>query len=190
MFVNLCGDYRFLRGGYWACVDAELNGVESQPTPMQAVTAQNGAAALLLAAQSGIPCATWKVARKAADVVPPTILVPNAGQTDTYYHVNSPRSAASQWRSASQNGTRPVLALDKVGPLRSFKVILGVTTGDHADLAWNVWRAFGIPLCTLWYIDAEAGPLFVSLDQLPLHDLTERELRIYEEVAKRPMSPS
>jgi len=69
------------------------------------------------------------------------------------------------------------------------KVILGVTTGDHAELAWQAWRVFGVPLFRLWYLDT--GPAtFVSLDPLPLHDLTERELRIYEEVARRPMSPS
>jgi hypothetical protein len=177
-----------LRGSYWACVDAELNGVESRPSPLQAATAQNGAAALLVAAQAGIPCATWAIARKATDIKVPAILVPNAGQTDTYYHVNSERSAASQWRSATQNGTRPAVAVERAGALKSLKVILGVTTGDHADLAWQTWQVFGIPLCTLWYLDAESGPQFVSLDPLPLHDLTERELRMYEEVAKRPMS--
>ncbi|MGB1697655.1 MAG: hypothetical protein ACPHK8_04590 [Thermoplasmatota archaeon] len=51
-FINLSGDYRFLRGGYWALVDAELNGLESRPSPLQAVTAQNCAAALLVAKQA------------------------------------------------------------------------------------------------------------------------------------------
>jgi hypothetical protein len=188
--VNLCGDYRFLRGGYWALVDAELNGVRSRPTPLEAVTAQNGAAALLVAGHAGVPCATWKVARRTEDIVPPCILVPNAGQTDTYYHVNSARAAASQWRSATQNGTRAALVVQKTGPLRSMKAILGITTSEHIDLAWSVWTAFGVPLATVWYLDASDGPRFVSLDPLPLHDLTERELRLYEEVAKRPMSPS
>lgn len=190
VFVNLCGDYRFLRGGYWALVDAELNNVRSRPSPLDAVTAQNGAAALLVAASAGVPCASWKVARKADDVTPPCILVPNAGQTDTYYHVNSPRAAASQWRSATQNGTRAALTVQKTGPLRSMKTILGVTTSDPIDLAWAVWTTFGVPLATIWYLDTERGPLFVSIDPLPLHDLTERELRLYEEVAKRPMSRS
>lgn len=189
-FINLCGDYRFLRGGYWALVDAQLNGVEPSPTPLKAVTAQNSAAALLVAEQNDIPCASWVVARKASDVRPPCILVPNAGQTDTYYHVNKPRLAASQWRSATQNGTRPALVVDRAGPLRSMKVILGVTTGDHPDLAWQLWRVFGIPLATAWYLDTDDGPRFVSMDPLLLHDLTERELRLYEEVARRPMSPS
>lgn len=189
-FINLCGDYRFLRGGYWALVDAQLNGVEPSPTPLKAVTAQNSAAALLVAEQNGIPCAGWRVARKPTDVRPPCILVPNAGQTDTYYHVNKPRLAASQWRSATQNGTRAALAVDRSGPLRSMKVILGVTMGDHPGLAWRVWTVFGIPLATVWYLDTADGPRFVSMDPLPLHDLTERELRLYEEVARRPMSPS
>lgn len=190
LFVNLCGDYRFLRGGYWALVDAELNGVPSRPTPLQAVTAQNGAAALLVAAQEGIPCAAWTVARKPEDVPVPCVLVPNAGQTDTYYHVHKPRAVPTQWRSATQNGTRPALAVPLDGPLRSLKAILGVTTSDHTDLAWQVWRVFGLPLATVWYLDTDDGPRFVSLDPLPLHDLTERELRMYEEVARRPMSPS
>lgn len=190
MFVNLCGDYRFLRGGYWALVDAELNGVESRPTPMQAVTAQNVAACLLVARQAGITTADWAVARKPEEVVPPCILVPNAGHTDTYYHVQSPRSAASQWRSATQNGTRAALSVRKVGTLRSMKSIVGITAHGPFDLAWQVWTVFGLPLCTVWYLDTEAGPLFVSLDPLPLHELTERELRMYEGVSQRPMSLS
>lgn len=190
VFLNLSGDYRFLRGGYWALVDAELNGVESRPTPMQAVTAQNSAAALLVAARNGIPCAEWRVARKPTDVAPPCVLVPNSGQTDTYYHVQSPRSAASQWRSATQNGTRAALVVRKDGQLRSLKAITGVTAHGPYELAWSVWTVFGIPLCTVWYLDTDDGPRFVSIDPLPLHELTERELRLYEEVSQRPMSPS
>ena len=189
VFLNLCGDYRFLRGGYWALVDAELNGVESRPSPIQAVTAQNGAAALLIAHNAGIPCAAWKVAKRPEDVKAPCLLVPNAGQTDTYYHVNSPRAAKSQWRSATQNGTRPALVVVRAGQLRSMKVIVGVTAGDEVEMAWQVWNTFRIPLATVWYLDTEEGAKFVSMDPLPLHELTERELRLYEEVAKRPMSP-
>jgi len=189
-FINLCGDYRFLRGGYWALVDAELTGVEPSPTPMKAVTAQNGAAALLVAEHHGIPCAQWHVSRRPEEVKPPCILVPNAGQTDTYYHVNAPRLAASQWRSATQNGTRAALCVHRTGTLRSMKTILGVTTGEEPELAWKIWTTFGIPLATVWYLEQEDGPRFVSMDPLPLHDLTERELRLYEEVARRPMSPS
>ena len=189
-FINLSGDYRFLRGGYWALVDAELNGIESRPSPMQAATAQNCAATLLVAQHHGIPCVDWKVARKAKDVVPPSILVPNAGHTDTYYHCESPRSAASQWRSATQNGTRPALVVKKEGTLRSIKQVVGMTMGDHFQLAWKVWQVFGVPLSTIWYLDSDAGPLFLSLDPLPLHELTERELRLFEEVSQRPMSPS
>ncbi len=157
---------------------------------MQAATAQNCAAALLVAAQQNVPCASWTIVRRSEDVYAPTILVPNAGHTDTYYHVNAQRSAATQWRSASQNGTRPVVAIDKVGRLRSLKSIVGITTGKEVDLAWQIWQVFGIPLATVWYLETEEGPLFVSLDPLPLHDLTERELRLFEEVSTRPMSPS
>lgn len=171
-------------------VDAELNGVESRPTPLQAITAQNCAAALLVAERAGIPCASWRVARKPADVVPPCILVPNAGHTDVYYHVRSPRSAASQWRSATQNGTRSALAVPLDGRLRSMKQVVGTTTSEHYSLAWQVWQVFGIPLATVWYLDTDDGPRFLSLDPLRLPDLTERELRMFAEVSARPMSPS
>ncbi len=156
---------------------------------MQAATAQNCAAAILVAERAGIPCAKWKVARKPEDVRPPALLVPNAGHTDTYYHCESPRSAASQWRSATQNGTRVALVVDKVGPLKSMNQVVGTTTSEHYNLAWRVWQAFGVPLATIWYLDSDDGPLFVSLDPLLLHDLTERELRMFEEVSTRPMSP-
>ncbi len=189
-FINLCGDYRFLRGGYWALIDAHLNGVEARPTPLQAVTAQNCAASLLVAKQAGLTTATWRVARRPEDVPVPAILVPNSGQTDTYYHVNSPRSRDSQWRSATQNGTRPALAVTPTGKLRAMKQVVGMTTSPHVALAWQVWQTFGIPLATVWYIDDLDGPRFLSLDPLPLHDLTERELRMFEEVSRSPMSPS
>lgn len=198
-FINLCGDYRFLRGGYWALVDAELNSLQSRPTPVQAITAQNCAASLLVARLAGIPCVDWQVARRPEDVEVPAVLVPNAGHTDTYYHVHAPRMVASQWRSATQNGTRAALWVRKTGKLRSMKTVVGVTTSDHYGLAWQVWTTFGIPLATVWYIEpdgvpedggARPGPLFLSLDPLPMHELTEQELRLFEEVTKRPMSPS
>ena len=188
-FINLCGDYRFLRAGYWALVDAELGGVASRPTPLDAITAQNVAAALLVAGQNAIPCATWRVARRPEDIAPPSVLIPVAGQTDAWYRVNSPRSAAAQWRSASQNGTRPVVSVAAEGRLRSFKTIVGVTTSPHYELAWRIWSVFRIPLATVWYLESDDGPRFVAFDPLPLHALTERELRLFEEVSKRPMSP-
>jgi hypothetical protein len=190
VFMNLCGDYRFLRAGYWALVDAELNGVESRPTPLQAATAQNAAASLLVAQRNGIRCVDWKLARTARDVEPPCLLVPVAGLTDTCYQVNSPRSAETQWRSATQNGTRTALAVKLDGPLRSQRMIAGVTGHTDFQLAWHVWQAFGIPLANIWFVEAEGGNRFLGLDPLPLHELTERELRLFEEVSKRPMSPS
>jgi len=195
-FINLCGDYRFLRGGYWALVDAELNGVESSPTPIQAVTAQNAAACLLVARHNGIDTADWTVARKPEDVQPPALLIPVAGLTEVSYEVKSTRSRGAQWRSATQNGTRAAIAVKLGGELRSMKMIVGVTAHENYHLAWDVWRTFGVPLATIWYVetgdpDSPEGskPLFVGLDPLPLHELTERELRLYEEVSQRPMSP-
>lgn len=187
-FINLCGDYRFLRAGYWALVDAELNGVESRPTSMQAATAQNAAACLLVAQANRLRCVQWKVARSAAEVEPPCLLVPVGGLTDTCYQVNSPRSAETQWRSATQNGTRSALAVDLEGPLRSLHMVVGTTAHNEYGLAWDVWRVFGVPLATVWFVESDDGPRFLGLDPLPLHELTERELRLFEEVSKRPMS--
>ncbi len=196
-FINLCGDYRFLRGGYWALVDAELNGVESSPTPVQAVTAQNAAACLLVARHAGIPTVEWSLARRPEDVEPPALLVPVSGLTDTHYEVHTKRSRDHQWRSATQNGTRPALAVRLTGELRSLRMVVGVTSHDHFNLAWDVWRAFGIPLATVWYVESGdpdgpegSKPLFLGIDPLPLHLLNERDLRLYEEVSQRPMSPS
>jgi hypothetical protein len=193
-FINLCGDYRFLRAGYWALVDAELNGVESSPTPIQAATAQNAAACLLVAQNSGIETVKWTVARKPQDIEVPSLLVPVSGLTDRCYEVKSTRSRAAQWRSATQNGTRPALAVQLEGELRSLRMIVGVTAHENFHLAWDVWRSFGIPLAEIWYVEAGdpdgpegSRPLFLGMDPLPLHELTERELRLYEEVAQRPM---
>jgi hypothetical protein len=193
-FINLCGDYRFLRAGYWALVDAELNDLESSPTPIQAATAQNAAACLLVAQNSGIETVRWRVARKPQDVEVPALLVPVSGLTDRCYEVKSTRSRAAQWRSATQNGTRPALAVRLDGELRSLRMIVGVTAHENFHLAWDVWRTFGIPLAEIWYVetgdpDGPQGsrPLFLGMDPLPLHELTERELRLYEEVSQRPM---
>jgi hypothetical protein len=193
-FINLSGDYRFLRGGYWALVDAELNGIEPSPTPLQAVTAQNAAACLLVARHAGIATVEWKVARRPQDVEPPCLLVPVSGLTDAHYEVKSTRSRAAQWRSATQNGTRAALAVKLEGDLRSMRTVVGVTAHENYHLAWDVWRAFGVPLATVWYVEAGdpdgpgSRPLFLGLDPLPLHELTERELRLYEEISQRPLS--
>jgi hypothetical protein len=194
-FINLCGDYRFLRAGYWALVDAELNGVASSPSPMQAVTAQNAAACLLVARHAGIETVDWKVAKTPQDVEPPCLLVPCSGLTDVTYEVKSTRSRAAQWRSATQNGTRTALAVKLNGELRSMRMIVGVTSNENYQLAWDVWRTFGVPLATIWSIEVTdpAAPggkkdLFLGLDPLPLHELSERELRLYEEISQRPLS--
>jgi hypothetical protein len=201
-FINLCGDYRFLRAGYWALVDAELNGIASSPSPMQAVTAQNAAACLLVARHAGIETVSWKVARTPQDVEPPCLLVPCSGLTDAHYEVKSARSRAAQWRSATQNGTRAALAVKLDGDLRSMRMIVGVTGHENYQMAWDVWRTFGVPLATIWYIEAgdpdgpgdpatgrPAGskPLFLGLDPLPLHEVSERELRLFEEISQRPL---
>ncbi|MHB1260517.1 MAG: hypothetical protein ACYC2H_02250 [Thermoplasmatota archaeon] len=200
-FINLCGDYRFLRAGYWALVDAELNGIASNPSPMQAVTAQNAAACLLVARHAGIETVEWKVARTPQDIEPPSLLVPCSGMTDAHYEVKSARSRAAQWRSATQNGTRAALAVKLNGDLRSMRMIVGVTSHDNYQLAWDVWRTFGVPLATIWYLETGdpdgigpdgngvtgSKPLFLGLDPLPLHEVSERELRLYEEISQRPL---
>lgn len=193
-FINLCGDYRFLRAGYWALVDAELHGVEPSPTPIQAVTAQNAAACLLVAKHAGIETVDWKIARDPHDVEPPSLLVPVSGLTDRCYEVKSTRSRAAQWRSATQNGTRATLAVRLNGDLRSMRMIVGVTAHENYHLAWDVWRTFGVPLAEIWYVEAGdpdgaegSKPLLLGLDPLPLHELSERELRLFEEVSQRPM---
>lgn len=194
-FINLCGDYRWLRAGYWALVDAELNNVTSRPSPVEAVTAQNATAALWVAGQRGIPCVSWSVARSAQDVPVPGLLVPVAGLTGASYVVRTGRSLRTQWRRATQNGTRPALAVRLDGRLRSLKAIMGLTTSDHYTLAWQVWQMFGLPLATVWFLepDPTSDPpqaLFLGLDPLPLTDLTQRDLALLEEVSQRPMSPS
>lgn len=204
-FINLSGDYRFLRAGYWALVDAELHGVDASPTPIQAVTAQNAAACLLVARHNGIETVEWKVARRPEDVEPPCLLVPVAGLTEKHYEVKSARSRVHQWRSATQNGTRSALAVRLAGELRSMRVIVGLTAHEDYHLAWDVWRTFGIPVCEVWFlevpghtrpgegegahpVEVPARRLFLGIDPLPLHELSERDLRLYEEVSQRPMS--
>jgi hypothetical protein len=206
----MCGDYRFLRAGYWALIDAELNGVTSQPSPLQAATAQNAAACLLEAKRAGIDCVTWRVARNAEALEPPCILVPVAGITDASYEVRSKRSAPMQFRRATQNGTRAVLEVRADGPLRSMKMVVGVSTSPEFRLAWQVWRTFGLPLCVIHYLAvpvpgehatpeaamAENGnghparPLFLGIDPLPLGELSQRDLDLLEGVSTWPMSPS
>ena len=158
------------------------------------MTAQNAAACLLVAAHNGIPTVEWRIARKPQDIEVPSLLVPVAGLTDTCYEVKSTRSRAAQWRSATQNGTRTSLAVKLNGDLRSMRMIVGVTAHENFHLAWDVWRTFGVPLAEIWYVEAGdpdgpegSKPLFLGLDPLPLHELTERELRLFEEVSQRPM---
>lgn len=162
---------------------------------MQAVTAQNAAACLLVARHSGIETVEWKVAKSPQDIEPPALLVPCSGLTDVTYEVKSTRSRAAQWRSATQNGTRTALAVKLTGDLRSMRMIVGVTAHENYHLAWDVWRTFGVPLATIWYIEAGdpdgpqgSRPLLLGLDPLPLHELTERELRLFEDISQRPLS--
>jgi len=162
---------------------------------MQAVTAQNAAACLLVARHAGIATVDWQVAKSPQDVQPPALLVPCSGLTDATYEVKSTRSRGAQWRSATQNGTRPALAVRLSGDLRSMRMIVGVTAHENYQLAWDVWRTFGVPLATIWYIEAGdpdgptgSKPLFLGLDPLPLHELSERELRLYEDISQRPLA--
>jgi hypothetical protein len=72
---------------------------------------------------------------------------------------------------------------------------MGLTTSEHYALAWQVWQTFGLPMATVWFLEpGEAADdqtaLFLGLDPLPLHELTQRDLTLLEEVSKRPMSPS
>jgi len=202
-FVNLTGDYRWLRAGYWALVDAELNGVPAKPSPVQAVTVQNAAACLLVARRHGIATPAWHIAKHAHDITPPVLLMPVSGMTDATYACHHPRSRQSQWRRATQNGTRPTLSVAFHGKLRSFKLVMGMTTReeDH-ELAWRLWAIFGVPLARVWVIEPDQNEdessaadgaqetTFLGLDPLPLHELTPRDLRLLEEVSQRPMSRS
>lgn len=208
-FVNLSHRLRYLRAGYLASMDAELHGVDALPATRDLLAAFHPVLFHEAAAQAGVPVPPMHVVDDEKELVRlpvPCRLIPAHPHTWEAHDARTIAGARRIWRTVSMGGGLPAVHYPLPGRTFSFRAFLGMTLArGRENLAWQLWERFRVPLVTVYGVtespdDAaatdhgatnggDAAPAWVThIEPLPLHELTERDLRFFEEVSERPYS--
>ncbi len=175
-FVNLAGDYRYLKQGYFESVDAEVRGMKVYPTPEEAVNAYIVPICLERAKRNGIPIPDYAITRE--EIKPPALVYPINPFMSKFSVVQKSGSIKRIVKSMTRNNTYPICVQKLDGTLREFSCILGETTQDEfASLAKKIWDLFHLPLCRVRVI-SNAKIKLSAIEPLELHELKRAELKL------------
>jgi len=175
-FVNLAGDYRYLKQGYFESVDAEVRGIKVYPTPEEALNAYLVPICLERAKRNGIPVPEYTVTRE--EIRPPAIVYPINPFMSKYSVVQKSGSIKRIVKSMTRNYTYPICVQKLDGTIREFSCILGQTTQpEFAELAKKIWDLFHLPLCRVRVI-VNTNVKLSAIEPLELQELKRAELKL------------
>lgn len=180
-YINLSGDYRYLKEGYYKSLDAELKGMHVYPSCQEIIDAYSVPLCMQKARAVGIPIPKYYITNNYVE--PPAIayaLNPFSMRHSVIYRDGRAKVIA---KSLTRNFTYAMCCqkIDEASSIRVVNVILNSTTNDeYADLAARVWEAFHLPLVRMRIIVNGHGnhALLSSLNPLPLYRLRARELKL------------
>lgn len=175
--ANLAGDYSYLSTGYYASLDAELEGLEVLPTTTEALDAYVVPIAMLKARAGGMPVPEFGIV---TDRFPPPPLLA--------YPVNPFSSKAellpdlgaiqSRRNGLTYTGKYAVLVQELPEDYRIdvVRCVLGRTPiGEYADFARTAYEVFRLPLMRVRVIVTARAYLFSAVEPLPYRQLTKDE---------------
>ncbi|MBW3582413.1 MAG: RimK-like ATPgrasp N-terminal domain-containing protein [Euryarchaeota archaeon] len=188
-FINLSANLRFARAGYLASMDAELAGLPALPATRDLLAAFHPVLFHYFSHRAGIPVPDLHVVEDPEDLEAPCRLL--AAHPYMWEHKDAKTliGAKRAFKSVSMGGGLPVAMFAAHGKPFVFRAFLGMTLAKgREELAWNIWERFHLPLMTVYGFDREEGPAVTHIEPLELSELTERDLRYFQEVSERPYS--
>jgi hypothetical protein len=171
----LHGDYEYLSEGYYACIEAEENGLDAIPTCADALDAYTVPLALERARLAGLATPTWTFTN--GHFQTPAVLygVNPFARSYVVVHDADERQGASDKISRQGKYVMCCQTLPPGAKLPEFEAIFG----KSPDERWSTWaqaifRVFALPLCKVRIIECEDGSTFLSaIERLPQSRLSK-----------------
>jgi len=156
--LNLLGDYRYLRLGYYVSLHAELLNLPAIPTIKNILDAYRAPLLLLRARNVGIPAVPYNLATDPpSEAELPCVLI--ATNPFTINSLRVAKSRASLTRAIAElgyDGRYPVCIQPLLGRLQQVEMAFGCTmSAEYSMVAKQVFDEFKIPLGKLVIQQAE-----------------------------------
>jgi hypothetical protein len=182
-FLLLHGDYEYLSEGYYAAVEAELQGLKALPFSADALDAYHVPIALERVRQAGLPVPEWRLTNDA--ILPPAVIYgvhPFARTFRVVYTDEEARIAAHQ---LSRQG-KYLLCYQRLpaqARLVEVELILDRTPQvRYALWAERIYMLFHLPLAKLRLIETPDGQaVFSALERLPHKRLSAAACKLLQE---------
>jgi hypothetical protein len=182
VFVNLHGDYSYLTEGYYLSLDAESDGKDALPTPMEALEAYVVPLALYKAQQAGLSVPKFWISNDSFE--PPVIAYPINPFSSKYEVIQTLEEAAAKVRSLTLNFKYAFVcqALPSDCRIDVCRCIIGrCLTREYEPFAAKVFATFRLPLMRVHVIVTPEAYLFSAIAPLPRESLTLGEKGILKD---------
>lgn len=180
--VNLAGDYRYLKEGYYASQDFEAAGEVIRPTCSEIMEAYVVPLLLAKAQKAGLPVPSYYISNGYFE---PPVVVDTINPFMSRHSVVLKTAAQERIsKSLTRNFTYAICCQDLPADAKVayFPMVLGHTAQPrYRDLARTLWNVFHLPVAKVRVIVLPDGDLQLSgLQPLPFARLTDRDRAIVE----------
>ncbi|MDD2212356.1 MAG: RimK-like ATPgrasp N-terminal domain-containing protein [Clostridia bacterium] len=180
---NMCGDYTYLKEGYYHSLDDELAGVKIKPTMEEMLDAYVVPLTMEKANLAGINIPRYEILTE--KIPSPVLAYPINPFTTKEIIIKNPEEAKTKIKTLTMGGKFAMLCqyLPDNYQIVAVHSILGWTANDEfQELAQDVFRVFQIPLMRIIVIVDDKHYLFSAIKPLSLKELAKEERCRLEEV--------
>lgn len=186
--LNLAGDYRYMGAGYYASLDAELEGLKVLPTTADALDAYVVPIALEKARLAHLATPHFDIVTDKFPPLPVLAYAINPFSTMVEL-VSQGDDLAAKFKALTMTGKYATLCqrLPDDYRLDVVRCVLGHTlVREYAELAEKLFAIFRLPLMRVRVIVTTSDYLFSAIEPLPFDELTLNEKRLLRELAAWP----
>ncbi len=186
--ANLAGDYSYLSAGYYASLDAELEGLAVMPTTLEALDAYVVPIAMEKAQLAELPIPEFHIANTRFPP-PPMLAYPINPFSSKGELLLDGEQLAAHRNGLTYTGKYAVLcqALPADCRIDVVRSVLGRTlVPEYAAFAARVFTVFRLPLARVRVIVTSKAYLLSALMPLPLEQLVPEERALLEDAGTWP----
>ncbi len=175
--ANLSGDYTYLTSGYYASLDAELDGLGVLPTTGEALDAYVVPIAMEKARHAGIAVPPSEIVTERFPP-PPLLAYPINPFSSRGELLLDAEAIESRRKGLTYTGKYAVLVqnLPVDHRIDVLKLVMGLTqVAEYEDLGRRLFETFRLPLMKVRIVVTTKEYMLSAIEPLPFEELTEEE---------------
>lgn len=175
--ANLSGDYTYLTSGYYASLDAELDGLSVLPTTGEALDAYVVPIAMEKARHAGIAVPPSEIVTERFPP-PPLLAYPINPFSSRGELLLDAEAIESRRKGLTYTGKYAVLVqnLPVDHRIDVLKLVMGLTqVAEYEDLGRRLFETFRLPLMKVRIVVTTKEYMLSAIEPLPFEELTEEE---------------